>query len=106
MIASQLLTIAGRHWHYPTGEQRAKILKDLRAAAGERNDLLIQVAGVMLGLRPDDKNSRHYARYNSGAAMLLEVAETSETDPRVQRWIPEGRRRRDGWRQPEPSRDW
>jgi hypothetical protein len=36
------------------------MLDELREAAAGKADLLTEVAGVMFGLRPDDKNSPHY----------------------------------------------
>ncbi|MGH3377662.1 MAG: hypothetical protein ACRDS0_03875 [Pseudonocardiaceae bacterium] len=95
MITGALHTIAIRGWVPPTGPDREARLNELRDAARGRTDLLIQVAGVILGTRVDDEYDPRYVKHTAGAAMLLELADVTDDDPQVQRWFAAGRERRD-----------
>lgn len=92
---STIHTIATRTWEEPTGQERDDRLAQLAAAAAGRTDLLAEAAGVLLGVRPLDEDDPRHRQLTYGAELLLEVAETSEDDPEVQRWVLVGEERRD-----------
>jgi hypothetical protein len=107
-IVSKLYTIATRTWEEPTGPDRTGRLNELTAAAGGRTDLLAEAAGILLGTRPDDDHDPRHRQHSAGAGaeMLLELAQTPEDDPKVQRWVPIGAERRTRWRRPETPTGW
>jgi hypothetical protein len=52
MIVGAVCTIATRRWEPLTGQARTDTLAELRGIAASRTDLLIEAAGVTLGVRP------------------------------------------------------
>lgn len=106
MIVGALHTISSGTWTAPTGQERRDVLHRLAAAAGDRTDLMIEAAGVMLGLRPRDENDPYHAKYTAAAQLLLELAGVPERAPEVQRWVRVGAERSARWRRPEQRREW
>lgn len=109
MTASSLYTIATRHCpaEPPTGADRDARLAELRERADGQTDLVIQIAGIILGTRVEDEYDPRHKGFTAAAAMLLEVAGLCEDDERVQQWIAVGRERRERHRsRPEPDRGW
>jgi hypothetical protein len=82
MITGALHTIATRSWVPPVGAARDARLNELREAAGRRTGLLIQVAGIILGVRVDDEHDPRYVGYTANSAMLLELPTSRRTTRR------------------------
>lgn len=105
-IVSSLHTIATRTWKPPTGPDRDAVLDQIRERAGGRTDLLIEAAGILLGVRPDNEHDPRHRQATAGARMLLEAADVAEDDERVREWMPVGAERRVRWRKPEAPTGW
>lgn len=88
IIIAWLHGAATRHagWTPPHGDQRQAAIAELQELAGDRPDLLGQVAGLMLGTAPSD----HPQQKQIAAALLIEAG----ADPAVvEEWIPVGAER-------------
>jgi hypothetical protein len=73
----------------PQGQSAA--VAELRNLAGDRTDLLVQAAGIMLGCHPPRTTA--YRLYRIWADLLLKAADITEDHENLQRWIAEGKRR-------------
>jgi hypothetical protein len=51
LLAARLMSVAQRHarWRKPTQDETNAVVPDLREIAGDRPDLLAEVAGILLG---------------------------------------------------------
>ena len=76
----------------PTGAQRDVAVAELRTIAGDHDELLVEAAGVMLGVHPD--TSITHLLYRVPAVLLLEASGVAADAEAVQRWIEIGRERR------------
>jgi nitroreductase len=99
-IVSDLHTIAARTWNEPTGPDRNARLTELTAAAGGRTDLMIEAAGVLLGVRPRNEYDPRHVKCTYAARLLLELADVAEDTPEVREWVAVGAERRARWLQP------
>jgi hypothetical protein len=100
LLVARLDGIAKRHarWREPTESEVATALAELRQVAGDRPDLLAEVAGILMGAsegRLDEPRSR-------AAAQLCIAAGADES--LVPGWVEEGRRRAEFRRHPPFSR--
>lgn len=60
-------------------------LDELRTVVSGRTDLLIQEAGIILGVRVDNEHGARYIGDTAGTEMLLELVGVAASDERVQR---------------------
>ena len=89
LLVARLDGIAKRHsrWREPTEPETAAAGTELRKVAGDRPDLLAEVAGILIGAsegRLDEPRAR-------AAAQLCIAAGADENA--IPQWIEEGRRR-------------
>jgi hypothetical protein len=101
LLVARLDGIAKRHayWREPTGPEIAAAVAELREVAGDRPDLLAEVAGILIGAsegRLDEPRAR-------AAAQLLIAAGADES--MIPGWIKEGRRRAEAAKRPPFSGD-
>ena len=98
MLAGRLTSIAQRHarWGELTQDEMTAGAAELREIAGDRPDLLAEVAGLALGT-VEGKGPEYVAR-GQAVAGLCRLAGVDET--RIPRWIEEGRRRTSARRMP------
>jgi hypothetical protein len=103
LLVARLDGVAKRHarWRKPTEPEIAAAATELREVAGNRADLLAEVAGIVLGAsegRLDEPRAR-------AAAQLCIAAGADES--MIAQWIQEGRRRAELRRNPpfsQPAR--
>ncbi len=93
---AELTGSAQRHarWRQLTGAETADAVAEFREIAGDRSDLLAEVAGLMLGAREgglDEPKAK-------AAAQLCRLAGADEA--LIPQWIQEGRRRAEIRRRP------
>jgi hypothetical protein len=89
LIVAELNGAARQHagWHDLTEAETAAAVAELREIAGDRADLLAEVAGILIGAsegQPDEQKSK-------GAAQLC-IAAGADQD-RIPNWVEEGWRR-------------
>jgi hypothetical protein len=96
---ARLTGAAGRHapWREPTEAETAAAVAELREIAGDRGDLLAEVAGLFIGF---------YRRTNqeqkAAAAARYCIAAGADPDL-IPQWIEEGQCRAASVRQPAPG---
>ena len=96
LLVARLDGVAKRHarWRKPTEPEIATAATELREVAGNRADLLAEVAGILLGAsegRLDEPRAR--------AAAQLRIAAGAD-ESMIPQWIEEGRRRAELRRHP------
>jgi hypothetical protein len=89
MLTARSMSVAKRHapWREPTQDETNAAMPGLREVAGDRRDLLAEVAGILLGAsegRLDEPRSKATASF-----CIAAVADQSS----IPGWIEEGRRR-------------
>ena len=91
MLAIRLDAIATRHarWGAITEDQAAAAVAELREVAGDRADLLAEVAGLALGT--GEIRGQEYVARGQAVAELCRAAGADET--LIPQWIDEGKRR-------------
>jgi hypothetical protein len=91
LTVARLSAIAQRHarWRELTEAETAAAVAELRETAGDRSDLLAEVAGIMIGASEGELDEPR-----SKAAAQLCIAAGADEDP-IPGWIEEGRRRRE-----------
>jgi hypothetical protein len=99
LLVARLDGIAKRHahWREPTESEIGAALAELREVAGERPDLLAEVAGIFLGAsegRLDEPRAR-------AAAQLCIAAGADKS--MIPEWIAEGKRRAEAAKRPPSS---
>lgn len=91
---ARLNGIASRHAGRgdPAGEKRAEAIAELRECAGDRPDLLTEVAGILLGALPE--TDLMYAHHQTAAGLLLDALTEPVNTDELERWqrVGEGRR--------------
>jgi hypothetical protein len=96
MIVAELTGTAQRYarWEEPDEATTAAAVAELREIAGDRADLLAEVAGIQLGTKqgtPDEPRARNAAGFCRAAG----------ADPAlIPKWVEEGRQRAARARQP------
>jgi hypothetical protein len=102
LLSSRLSSIALRHarWGGLTEAEKASAAAELREVAGDRGDLLAEVAGLALG-SAKNKGPEYEAR-GQAAAELCRMAGADEA--LIPQWIQEGRRRAEAAQLPPFSR--
>jgi len=100
LTVARLTGAAGRHApvREPTGAETATAVAELREIAGDRGDLLAEVAGLLIGFYRETKQER-----KAQAAARYCVAAGADPDL-IPHWIEEGRSRAVVARQPLTSR--
>jgi hypothetical protein len=88
-LAARLMGVAKRHapWREPTQDETDAVVPELREIAGDRPDLLAEVAGILLGASEgelDEPRSKAAASFCIGAGA---------DESLIPGWIEEGRRR-------------
>ena len=99
LLVAELFGEARHHakWRELSSDEEATALAELRKLAGDRADLLAEVAGILEGARegkPDEPLARQAAALCRRAGADLEA---------IPGWIEEGRRRKAAARMPPPS---
>lgn len=99
LTVARLTGAAGRHapFREPTGAETATAVAELREIAGDRGDLLAEVAGLLIGFYRETKQER-----KAQAAARYCVAAGADPDL-IPHWIEEGRSRAAVARQPLTS---
>jgi hypothetical protein len=99
LTVARLTGAAGRHapFREPTGAETATAVAELREIAGDRGDLLAEVAGLLIGFYRETKQER-----KAQAAARYCVAAGADPDL-IPQWIEEGRSRAAVARQPLTS---
>ena len=89
LLVARLTGVAKRHahWRELTAAESVAAVAELRAIAGDRADLLAEVAGILLGASEGELDGQR----SRAAAHLLIAAGADEA--LVPQWIAEGRRR-------------
>ncbi len=89
LTVARLTGAAGRHapFREPTGAETATAVAELREIAGDRGDLLAEVAGLLIGFYRETKQER-----KAQAAARYCVAAGADPDL-IPHWIEEGRSR-------------
>jgi hypothetical protein len=88
------ITLRHARWHKPSEAETAVAVAELREAAGDRSDLLAEVAGLLLGFHEGGLDE---ARAKAAASFCLAA---SADAGQVERWTQEGRRRAEAARLP------
>jgi hypothetical protein len=98
LLVAKLTGVARRHaqWGTLDDAQKAAGVAELREAAGDRADLLAEVAGVALGTT--ERKGPEYGALGQGVAELCRLAVADET--LIPEWIEEGRRRAEAAQRP------
>jgi hypothetical protein len=93
---ARLTGAAGRHapWREPTAAETAAAVAELREIAGDRGDLLAEVAGLLIGFYRQTNQERKAA-----AAARYCIAAGADPDL-IPQWIEEGQSRAAFARQP------
>jgi len=93
---ARLAGAAGRHapWRRPTEAETAAAVDELREIAGDRGDLLAEVAGLLIGFYRETNQER-----KAQAAARYCIAAGADPDL-IPQWIEEGRCRGAAARQP------
>jgi hypothetical protein len=96
LTVARLTGAAGRHapFREPTAAETATAVEELREIAGDRGDLLAEVAGLLIGFYRETKQER-----KAQAAARYCIAAGADPDL-IPRWIEEGRSRAAVARQP------
>ncbi len=96
---ARLTGAAGRHapWREPTEAETAAAVAELREIAGDRGDLLAEVAGLFIGFYRQTNQERKAA-----AAARYCIAAGADPDL-IPQWIEEGQCRAASARQPLPG---
>ena len=102
LLSARLSAIALRHARFGglTAAEKASGAAELKEVAGDRGDLLAEVAGLMLGTA-ESKGPEYEAR-SQAVAELCRMAGADETV--IPQWIQEGRRRAEAAQLPLFSR--
>ena len=89
LTVARLTGAAGRHapFREPTAAETATAVAELREIAGDRGDLLAEVAGLFIGFYRETKQER-----KAQAAARYCIAAGADPDL-IPRWIEEGRSR-------------
>ena len=89
LLVARISGIARRHasWRVPAGNEIAAAVAELREVAGDRPDLLAEVAGIGLGFHEGGLDE---PRAKAAAQVLIAAGADESLIPR---WIDEGRRR-------------
>jgi hypothetical protein len=103
LLTARLMGVAKRHarWREPTQDETDAAVPELREIAGDRPDLLAEVAGVLLGASEGELEELR----SKAAASFCIAAGADET--LILGWIEEGRRRVANRRKPpfsDPAR--
>jgi hypothetical protein len=96
LTVARLTGAAGRHapLREPTAAETATAVEELREIAGDRGDLLAEVAGLLIGFYRETKQDR-----KAQAAARYCIAAGADPDL-IPRWIEEGQSRAAVARQP------
>ena len=96
LTVARLTGAAGRHapWREPTSAETATAVEELREIAGDRGDLLAEVAGLLIGFYRETKQER---KAQAAARYCIAAGADPELIPR---WIKEGQSRAAVARQP------
>jgi hypothetical protein len=96
LTVARLTGAAGRHapFREPTVAETATAVEELREIAGDRGDLLAEVAGLLIGFYRETKQER-----KAQAAARYCIAAGADPDL-IPRWIEEGQSRAAVARQP------
>jgi hypothetical protein len=96
LTVARLTGAAGRHapWREPTSAETATAVEELREIAGDRGDLLAEVAGLLIGFYRETRQER-----KAEAAARYCIAAGADPDL-IPRWIEEGQSRAAIARQP------
>jgi hypothetical protein len=99
LLVARISGIARRHasWRAPAGNELAAAVAELREVAGDRPDLLAEVAGIGLGFHEGGLDE---PRAKAAAQVLIAAGADESLIPR---WIEEGRRRAEIRRRPPVS---
>lgn len=99
LTVARLTGVAGRHapFREPTGAETATAVTELREIAGDRGDLLAEVAGLLIGFYQETKQER-----KAQAAARYCVAAGADPDL-IPHWMEEGQSRAAVARQPPTS---
>jgi hypothetical protein len=102
LLSARLAGIALRHarWGGLTEAEKASGAAELREAAGERGDLLAEVAGLVLGSA--ERKGPEYEARAQAVAELCRMAGAEEA--LIPQWTEEGRRRAEAAQLPPFSR--
>ncbi len=86
LTVARLTGAAGRHapWRAPTEAETAAAVEELREIAGDRGDLLAEVAGLLIGFYRETDQER-----KAQAAARYCIAAGADPDL-IPRWIEEG----------------
>lgn len=89
LLTARLMGVAKRHarWREPTQDETDAAVPELRAIAGDRPDLLAEVAGVLLGASEGELDE---PRSKAAASFCIAAGANQNLIPG---WIEEGRRR-------------
>jgi hypothetical protein len=89
LITARLMGVAKRHapWQEPTQDEMDAAVPELREIAGDRPDLLAEVAGILLGASQGELDEPR----SKAAASFCIAAGADES--LILGWIEEGRRR-------------
>ena len=89
LLTARLMVVAKRHapWCEPTQDETDAAVPELRAIAGERPDLLAEVAGILLGASEGELDE---PRAKAAASLCIAAGADQSLIPG---WIEEGRRR-------------
>jgi hypothetical protein len=102
LIVARLAGAVRRHarWGSLTEDQKAAGVAELREIAGDRSDLLAEVAGISIGTA--EGKGDEYLEQGQAVAELCRMAGADEN--LIPQWIEEGRRRAEAARHPPFSR--
>jgi hypothetical protein len=96
LIIARISGVALRHasWREPADDEITAAAAEIRAAAGDRPDLLAEEAGILLGFHQDTPDE---PRAKAAARLLIAAGADQSLIPG---WIAEGRRRAEAARRP------
>jgi len=99
LTVARLTGAAGRHapWREPTAAETAAAVAELREIAGDRGDLLAEVAGLLIGFYRETNQER-----KAQAAARYCIAAGADPDL-IPGWIEEGQSRAAVAREPAPA---